>query len=82
MTFSCQLNGKPVTLPLSFHSSAKCKAVISNPIQNPLPALLNKMDRCKAFSEIHSETVLKDISEKLKKDCCYDSPNAFWIREK
>ena len=41
-----------------------------------------KMDRCKVFSEIHGEQALKGITEKIKKYCYSDSPNAFWTREK
>ena len=40
-----------------------------------------KMERSLVFSELHGEKALKDISEKLRKDCCSDSPNAFWTRE-
>ena len=40
-----------------------------------------KMECSLVFSELHGEKSLKDISEKLQKDCCSDSPNAFWTRE-
>ena len=41
-----------------------------------------KMERSKVFSDIHGENALREISEKLVKDCCTDNPNAFWTREK
>ena len=39
------------------------------------------MERCKSFSELNGVKVLESISAKLKKDCCSESPNAFWTRE-
>ena len=42
---------------------------------------LAKMERAIAYSETHSEKMLKEISEKLKEDCCSNIPNAFWKRE-
>ena len=40
------------------------------------------MDRCIAFSDIHGEKALANVIAKLVKDCCSESPNAFWKREK
>ena len=82
ITFSCIFNNQTVTLPISFQSSPKCLIPVKEPIDKPKPAQLLKMDRCVSFSEAHKEKTLKDISEKLVKDCCSDSPNAFWTREK
>ena len=39
-------------------------------------------DRCIAFSDIHGEKALANITAKLIKDCCSEIPNAFWTREK
>ena len=35
-----------------------------------------------AFSDIHGEKALANITAKLIEDCCSESPNAFWTREK
>ena len=43
---------------------------------------LYKMERCIAYAKMHKEKSLADISAKLIKDCCSESPNAFWKREK
>ena len=40
------------------------------------------MDRCIAFSDIHSEKALASITAKMVKECCPENPNAFWKREK
>ena len=40
------------------------------------------MERCKVFSEVHGSKALASITEKLVKECCSESPNAFWKREK
>ena len=80
MTFTCYVNKKRIVLPLSFTSEVKCQA-ITEPKNASVPRLA-KMEREIAYSETHSEKMLKDISEKLRKDCCSDSPNAFWKREK
>ena len=40
------------------------------------------MDRSKEFSEVHGRKILIETTEKLRKDCCAESPNAFWEREK
>ena len=80
-TFTCFMKNKKVVLPLSFRSIPKCRISELPPVSIPNRAQLMKMDRCKVFSEIHGEKALKEITEKLKKDCCSDSPNAFWTHE-
>ena len=40
------------------------------------------MDRCIAFFYSHCKKSLANITEKLVKECCSESPNAFWKREK
>ena len=80
MTFTFYINRRKVILPLSFTSEVKCQT-ITEPENASIPRLA-KMERAIAYSETHSEKMLKDISEKLKKDCCSDSPNAFWKQEK
>ena len=80
MTFTCYINKRKVILPLSFNSEVKCQN-ITKPDNASIPRLA-KMERAIAYSEIHGEKMLKEISDKLRKDCCSDSPNAFWKREK
>ena len=82
MNFTCVLNGHPVSLPISFKSVPKCKITKVKPVHTPNIAQLMKMERSKIFSDVHGEKTLKDIAEKLKRDCCSDSPNAFQNREK
>ena len=40
------------------------------------------MERGIAFSETQGDKALANIKDKLVKECCYESPNAFWKREK
>ena len=80
MTFTCYINKRKVTLPLSFHSEVKCLS--TEELEDASIPRLAKMERAIAYSETHGEKMLKEISEKLKKDCCSDSSNAFWKREK
>ena len=80
MNFTCHINKRKVILPLSFTSEIKCRS-IKEPEDASIPRLA-KMERAIAYSETHGEKMLKEISEKLRKDCCSDSPNAFWKREK
>ena len=77
MTFTCFLNGKQIVLPASRKGIRRCPAPIPKVIMHSKPAQLAKMDRSKYFSEVHGEKMLKDITEKLKKYCCAESPNAF-----
>ena len=82
MTFTCFLNGKKVVLPASRRGARKCLVPIPRAIMHSNPAQLAKMDRSKEFSDVHGEKMLASITEKLKKYCCAESPNAFWKREK
>ena len=82
MLFSCVINNCTVELPLFFNPSPQCQSFVQKPVYKTNPAQLMKMDRCIAFSNIHGEKALADITAKLIKDCCSESPNAFWTREK
>ena len=42
---------------------------------------LYKLQRSIIFGELHEEKALVEISEKFLNNC-YESPNAFWSREK
>ena len=77
MLFSCVINNCTVKLPLSFSFSPKCQSFVQKPVQKNSPAQLMKMDRCIAFSDIHGEKALADITANLIKNCCSESPNAF-----
>ena len=59
---------------MSIFSSKACTEKQSCPV--------DENDHCIAFSDIHGEKSLEDIIEKLIKDYCSKSPNAFWTREK
>ena len=80
MNFTCYIHRRKVILPLSFTSEIKCRS-IKEPEDASIPRLA-KMERAIAYSETHGEKMLKEISEKLRKYCCSDIPNAFWKREK
>ena len=81
MIFTCILNKKTVTLPISFDSQQRCKYDMRKIVNQPNPAQLSKMDRSKEFSNIHGDKMLANISEKIKKDCCAENPNSFWKQE-
>ena len=82
MLFSCVINNCIVELPLFFNPSSKCQSFVKKPVQKTNPTQLMKMDRCISFSDTHGEKSLVDITGKLIKDCCSESPNAFWTRGK
>ena len=82
MIFYCVINDCTIEIPISFNSVPKCKSLVQKSVQKSNPAQLLKMDRCIDFSNIHGEKSLADITAKLVKDCCSESPNAFWTREK
>ena len=80
-TFIYTFDNKFVRFPLSFQAPAVCPIPERFPVQFPNSAQLMKMEHSLIFSELHGERDLKDIYEKLRKDCCSDSLNAFWTRE-
>ena len=80
--FICTFDNKYVRLPLSFRNFPICPLPEQSVVQLANPAQLMKMERSKIFSELHGEKALSEITEKLRRDCCSDSPNAFWTREK
>ena len=82
MIFSYVINDCTIELPISLNSVPKCKSLVQNPMQKTNPSQLLKMDHCIAFSDIHGEKSLADITAKLVKYFCSESPNAFWTREK
>ena len=67
MIFSCVINDCTIELPIFFNYVPKCQSLIQNPKHKSSPAQLLKMDRCIAFSDIHSEKYLASISAKLVK---------------
>ena len=82
MIFSCVINDCTIELPIFFNSIPKLHSLVQNPELQSSPTQLLKMDRCIAFSDIHSEKSLASITAKLVKECCSESPNTFWKREK
>ena len=82
MLFSYVINNCTVKLPLSFSFSLKCQSFVQKPVKKVNTAQLMKMHRCIAFSDIHGEKALADITAKLIKYCCSEIPNDFWTREK
>ena len=82
LVFTCIINNHPIELPIFFHSSPKCPSVVHNSEKKLNPAHLLKMERCIVFSETHGNKALDNIKDKLVKECCSESPNAFWKREK
>jgi hypothetical protein len=83
MIFSCIVNGKRVSCPLSYESQSKCKI----PEKKPVPKFvsttyLSKLERCVAYADMHRDKALAEISAKLEKDYTSESPNALWNREK
>jgi len=43
---------------------------------------LAKIQKIVRHADIHGQEILKDIVQKLKDECTYDFPDAFWTREK
>ena len=82
MIFSCVINDCKIELPIFFNSAPKCQSLVQKYVHRPNPAQLLKMDCCIAFSDIHGEKSLANITAKLVKVCCSEIPNAFWKREK
>ena len=80
-TFICTFDNKFVRFPLYFQDPSICPIPKSSPVQFPNTAQLMKMERSLVFSKLHGEKALKEISDKLRKNCCSNSPNAFWTRE-
>ena len=82
MLFICTLNDRLISCPLSFEANSNCKMILPGPQSKIKVAELYKMEHFIAYAEMHKEKSLDDISAKLIKDCCSESPNAFWKREK
>ena len=82
MVFTYTYNDQTIALPISFRSTRRSPSYVQMPKVQMKPAQLAKMERCKEFSDVHGSKMLTDISEKIKRDCCAENPNAFWKREK
>ena len=67
---------------MSFEASFKCKCHVNKPSPTLDIAKLFKVERCITYAKIHNEFGLFGISAKIKHDCAFEIPNAFWTREK